>query len=44
MAQRKSLAWTELRVGMLVIAAFAALAYAIINIGGPASFFGDKTG
>ena len=42
MAQRKSLAWTELKVGLFVIFAFAALAYAVISIGGPASFFGDK--
>lgn len=42
MAQRRSLAWAELKVGLLVIAAFIALTYAIINIGGPASFFGEK--
>ena len=35
MAQRRSLAWTELKVGLLVIVGFAVLAYAIINIGGP---------
>src|SRR5688572_7147639 len=42
MAQRRTLAWTELKVGLLVIFGFAALAYAIIRIGGPASFFSDK--
>src|SRR5688572_26513725 len=42
MAQRKSLAWTELKVGIFVIMAFAVLAYAVISVGGPASFFGDK--
>jgi phospholipid/cholesterol/gamma-HCH transport system substrate-binding protein len=42
MAQRKSLAWTELKVGIFVILAFAALAYAVVSIGGPASFFGKK--
>src|SRR4029453_6399703 len=42
MAQRRTLAWTELKVGLLVIAGFAALAYAIVRIGGPARFWGDK--
>jgi phospholipid/cholesterol/gamma-HCH transport system substrate-binding protein len=41
MAQRKSLAWSELKVGLFVIAAFAALTYAIINIGG-FRFWGDN--
>ena len=38
MAQRRSLAWTELKVGLLVIAGFLVLAYAIVRIGGPSSF------
>src|SRR5262245_41680586 len=42
MAQRKSLAWSELKVGIFVILAFAALAYAVISIGGPPSCFGKK--
>src|SRR5512145_1673686 len=42
MAQRKSLAWTELKVGILVILAFAALAYAVVSVGGPVSFFSKK--
>jgi phospholipid/cholesterol/gamma-HCH transport system substrate-binding protein len=42
MAQRKSLAWTELKVGLLIIGSFIALTYAIISIGGPASFWGTK--
>src|SRR6186713_2527951 len=40
MAQRKSLAWKELKVGLLVIAAFAMLSIAILRIGGTTSFFG----
>jgi phospholipid/cholesterol/gamma-HCH transport system substrate-binding protein len=42
MAQRKSLAWTELKVGLFILLGFAALTYAIISIGGPASFWGKK--
>ena len=42
MAQRKSLGWTELKVGLLVIIGFVVLAYAIIRIGGPTSFFAEK--
>ena len=42
MAQRKSLAWTELKVGLLVIAGFAILAYVILRIGGPSPLWGDK--
>jgi phospholipid/cholesterol/gamma-HCH transport system substrate-binding protein len=42
MAQRRTLAWTELKVGLLVILGFVALAYAIVRIGGPASFWGKK--
>ena len=34
MAQRRSLAWTELRVGILVILSFALLAFAIFVISG----------
>src|SRR5215813_12048929 len=39
MAQRRSLAWTELRVGILVIASFILLALAIFYISGGAGFF-----
>jgi len=42
MPQRRSLAWSELKVGLLVLAAFAALTYVVIRIGGPASFWGKK--
>jgi phospholipid/cholesterol/gamma-HCH transport system substrate-binding protein len=42
MAQRRSLGWAELKVGLLVILGFAVLAYAIIRIGGPTSFFAKK--
>jgi phospholipid/cholesterol/gamma-HCH transport system substrate-binding protein len=42
MAQRRSLAWTELKVGLLVIAAFGTLAFAIVRIGGQTSLFGEK--
>src|SRR5262249_3636879 len=38
MAQRRSLAWTELRVGVLVIASFALLALAIFFISGESGF------
>jgi len=40
MAQRKSLAWSELKVGMMVIAAFVLLAIAVLRVGGTTSFFG----
>jgi phospholipid/cholesterol/gamma-HCH transport system substrate-binding protein len=33
---------TELKVGLLVIAGFLVLAYAIVRIGGPSSFWSDK--
>lgn len=39
MAQRRSLAWTELRVGILVITSFALLALAIFYISGQSGFF-----
>src|SRR6516162_5148244 len=39
MAQRRSLAWTELRVGILVITSFALLAVAIFYISGQTGFF-----
>ena len=39
MAQRRSLAWTELRVGILVITSFALLALAIFYVGGQRGFF-----
>src|SRR5215469_7889193 len=42
MAQRRSLAWTELRVGILVITSFALLALAIFYIGGQSGFFQPK--
>ena len=42
MAQRRSLAWAELRVGLLVIISFALLATAIFFIGGQTEFFGPK--
>ena len=42
MAQRKSLKWTELKVGLLVLIGFAVLALAILRIGGPTSFFSKK--
>ena len=42
MAQRRSLAWTELRVGILVIASFALLALAIFYISGQSGFFVPK--
>ncbi len=38
MAQRRSLAWTELRVGILVILSFALLAFAIFVISGSSGF------
>ena len=39
MAQRRTVAWRELRVGMLVIASFVLLAMAIFYISGQAGFF-----
>ncbi len=42
MAQRRSLAWSELRVGILVIASFFILALAIFYIGGDTNIFGPK--
>jgi phospholipid/cholesterol/gamma-HCH transport system substrate-binding protein len=39
MAQRRTLAWSELKVGLLIIASFAVLVYAIIRIGGTSSFW-----
>ena len=42
MAQRRSLAWTELRVGILVIASFALLALGIFFIGGESGFLTPK--
>ena len=39
MAQRRSLAWTELRVGLLVILSFGLLAAAIFFVGGRTSVF-----
>src|SRR5213593_4858510 len=42
MVQRRSLAWTELRVGIIVIVSFLLLAVAIFFIGGQTGFFGPK--
>ena len=42
MAQRRSLAWTELRVGILVITSFALLALAIFFISGESGFLTPK--
>ncbi len=42
MAQRRSIAWAELRVGLLVVISFALLATAIFFIGGQKEFFGPK--
>ena len=42
MVQRRSLAWTELRVGIVVIASFVLLAMAIFFVGGQTGFFGPK--
>src|SRR5271169_2654246 len=42
MAQRRSLTWTELRVGILVIASFGLLALAIFYISGQSGFFVPK--
>jgi phospholipid/cholesterol/gamma-HCH transport system substrate-binding protein len=41
-AQRRSLAWTELRVGILVISSFALLALAIFFISGESGFLTPK--
>ncbi len=40
MAQRKSLAWKELKVGLMVIIAFVLLGIAALKVGGTTSFFG----
>src|SRR5215470_14841557 len=42
MASRRSLAWTELRVGILVITSFALLALAIFYVSGQSGFFVRK--
>jgi len=42
MAQRRSLAWTELRVGILVTVSFLLLALAIFYVGGTSSFWTPK--
>jgi len=42
MARRKSLAWTELRVGILVIASFVLLAVAIFYVSGQSGFLTPK--
>lgn len=42
MAQRRSLAWTELRVGILVISSFVLLAFAIFVISGSSGFLTKK--
>src|SRR5215471_11528714 len=42
MAPRRSLAWTELRVGILVITSFALLALAIFYVSGQSGFFVRK--
>src|ERR1044071_4929715 len=42
MAQRRSLAWTELRVGMLVIVSFLLLAVAIFYVSGSSGFLTPK--
>src|SRR5215510_925649 len=42
MASRRSLAWTELRVGILVITSFALLALAIFFVSGQSGFFVPK--
>ena len=39
MAQRRSLAWTELRVGILVVVSFALLALAIFYVSGESGIF-----
>jgi phospholipid/cholesterol/gamma-HCH transport system substrate-binding protein len=42
MAQRRSLTWTELRVGILVITSFALLTLAIFYVSGQSGFFVKK--
>ncbi len=42
MAQRRSLAWTELRVGILVTISFLLLALGIFYVGGTSSFWTPK--
>jgi phospholipid/cholesterol/gamma-HCH transport system substrate-binding protein len=42
MVQRRSLAWTELRVGIIVIVSFALLALAMFFVGGQTGFFSPK--
>ena len=42
MARRQSLSWSELRVGVLVIASFGLLAAAIFFVGGATGFFTPK--
>src|SRR5438552_5501073 len=42
MAQRRSLAWTELRVGILVITSFALLALVIFYVSGQTGFLTKK--
>src|SRR5436309_4674575 len=42
MAPRRSIAWTELRVGILVITSFALLALAIFYVSGQSGFFVRK--
>jgi phospholipid/cholesterol/gamma-HCH transport system substrate-binding protein len=42
MASRRSLAWTEMRVGILVIMSFALLALAIFYVSGQSGFFVKK--
>src|SRR5438093_12610867 len=42
MASRRSLAWTELRVGILIITSFGLLAVAIFYVSGQSGFFVKK--
>jgi len=42
MAQRRSLAWSELKVGILVIASFALLSLVVVKVTGQRSIFGKK--
>ena len=42
MARRQSLAWVELRVGLLVVVSFGLLAAAIFFVGGERGFFTPK--
>lgn len=41
MAQRKSLAWSQLKVGLLVIVAFVMLSIVVLQVGGSTSFFAE---